>query len=101
MAEADAYGRVLAAREVVLLIHVDDRALVAEDAGEWRGERAEAVEVARLALRAKRQLKSGGGQMLGQHVRVVRIDDGVLRRLGEEVIGVTEQVLIDRVVAGQ
>ena len=54
MAQADADGRVLAAGEVVLLLHVDDRALVAEDAGERRGEGAEAVEVAGLALGSKR-----------------------------------------------
>ena len=47
VAQADADGRVLAAGEVVLLLHIDDRALVAEDAGERRGERAEAVEVGR------------------------------------------------------
>ena len=101
VAEADADRRVLAAGEVVLLLHVDDRALVAEDAGERRGEGAEAVEVAGRALGAKRQFEGGGGKMFGQYVRIVRIDNGVLGRLGEEVIGMTQQVLIDRIVAGQ
>ena len=45
MAEADAYGRILATCKIVLLLHVDDRALIAEDTGERRGERTKAVEV--------------------------------------------------------
>ena len=39
--------------------------------------------------------------MLRQHIRIVRVDDCVFRRLCEEILGVPEQILIHRIVPRQ
>ena len=44
---------------------------------------------------------AAAGRCLANTYGLFGIDDGVLGRLGEEVIRMTQQILIDRVVAGQ
>src|SRR5262249_41517557 len=60
--------------------------------------RPESFEV---VIGAQWQFECGGRQMPGQHVGIVGIDDRVFRRLGEEIVWMTQQVLIDRIVAGK
>ena len=53
------------------------------------------------AVRLERDLEGGRLQVAGQHVRVLGINHGVLRRLRKEVLRVTQQVLIDGIISGQ
>ncbi len=48
----------------------------------------------------ERQLGGGGAQVGGQHVRVVRVEDGRLHRLLEQRFGMVDEEGVQRVVAG-
>ena len=95
--QADFVSRILIAREVVLV----DPAVVSFSAS----DRTSAIDNGNLAETrqvrfVQRQFESGRLQVSGQYVRVLRIDNGVFRRLLEEILGMSQQVLIDGIVAG-
>ena len=99
VAEADADRRVLAAAEVVLLLHVDDNVLVAK---------APAIGAASGPKRSRSSLSmpsgnsnAAAGRCLANTYGLSGIHDRMLGRLSEEVIRMMQQILIDRIVAGQ
>ena len=70
--------------------------LVRERRGHLGGPRAEVARV----LRSKRHLRRGAAQVTGQDVQVLRVDHRALRRLPKEILGVTHDELVHRLVVG-
>ena len=87
----------LLAGKIVAAVDRRQLGVVGQAVGDRLGQRAKAGKIRLI----ERQLERRRPQVAGQHVRIIGIDDGMLGRLSEEIIGMAGKVLIDRIVAGQ